>query len=323
MLRVLLLFILAAGFLCGYVDDELTNLWSSISDINHPTLNDYLLIENYLHTGTRPYLDLLREKESLVDANTKRRLKNMLNFKLLGPNQEAPIFELHHLNPTEKTSKRCILLYASFNGVYEQKVRRVLDELKRCGYSGDVLLRIGGFPNVEYGGLKICHVPYSFKVAFLQEAKNRGYKEVLWIDTCMHPICDLESIFSKIEKVGYFFTYAGKLRENETNNLIEAAIALGISNMDYDVIYHAHSSVLGLNMDNPKGQALLEEWYQETARVLPNVTWFPEELSLSVVAWRLALKPHAWFGSIVCGDREIEWLAPLRPTLQFYCDDKR
>ncbi len=305
------------------MDEELQHLWASIPDINHPTVHDYQLIENYLHTGIRPYLDTLRKYAASVDANTSRRLKNIINFKLLGPNLEAPIFELHHLNANETTNKRCIILYASFNGIYEQKVRRVLDELKRCGYSGDVLLRVGGFPNVEYGGLKICHAPYSFKVAFLQEAKNKGYKEILWIDTCMHPICNLESIFSKIQKEGYFFTYAGKLRENEPGNLIEAAKVLGISREDYDVIFHAHSSVLGLNMDHPKAQALLEGWYQETERVLPNVTWFPEELSLSVVAWKLGLKPHSWFGNVVCGENEIEWLLPMRPTLQFYCDDRR
>lgn len=305
------------------MDEELQNLWASIPDINHPTVSDYLSIERYLHTGRRPYLDLLRQKADSVDNNTKRRLKNILNFKLLGSNQEEPIFEVHNVNPIEELNKRCILLYASFNSIYEQKLRRVLDELKSCGYSGDILVRIGGFPNVSNGGLKICHVPYSFKLAFLQEAKNRGYKEVLWIDTCMHPMCNLENIFSKIQKDGYFFTYAGKLRENMPGHLLEAAHFLGIDFEDYDTIYHFCSGILGLNMDHPKTIQLLDAWYSETVKVYPNVTWFSEELSLSVVAWRLALKPKCWVGKIMCGENEIEWILPMRRTLQFYCDDRR
>jgi len=61
-------------------------------------------------------------------------------------------------------------------------VRNLLSELGKCGYRGHLLLRIGGFPNVEKGGLKICHVPYAFKVAALLEARNLGFEEIFgWI----------------------------------------------------------------------------------------------------------------------------------------------
>jgi hypothetical protein len=224
---------------------------------------------------------------------------------------------------TEATKNRCVLLFGSFNGIYEEKVRRVLSELRECKYSGDVLLRIGGFPNVQNEGLKICHVPYAFKVAFLQEARERGYKEVLWLDTCMHPITDLETIFSKIKKRGYFYSFAGTLRDNEPKNLLESAQALGIGLEHYDKISHISSGILGVNMEDIKAQWLIDGWFEETKKVYPNITWFPEELSLSVVAWRLGLTADCWLGMIMCGENELGWLPAIRPTLQFYCEDVR
>ncbi|OGN64302.1 MAG: hypothetical protein A3E80_05590 [Chlamydiae bacterium RIFCSPHIGHO2_12_FULL_49_9] len=320
-MKFLLLFL--CSLLFSYEDEELRRLWASIPDITRPTFEDFRQIETYLSQGERLYLDILRTQAYRVDANTRRRLLNMLNFKFVGPNGEMPIFEIHHLNPSPQTSRRCILLFGSYNGIYEKKVRKVLQELKEADYSGDVLMRIGGFPNLENGSLKISYVPYSFKVAFLQEAKNKGYKEVLWIDTCMHPLTNLETIFSKIKRRGYFFTYAGTLQENAPNHIPEAAKALDISTNHYPFITHAHSSIIGLSMDNQKAVEFLDSWYAETENLFPNVNWFPEELSLSVVAWRLGLKADCWFGMVVCGDNELGFLKDTRPTLQFYCENVR
>lgn len=319
----LLIFCLIFSTLFSYEDEELKCLWANLADICHPTVEDYRKIEFYLEKGQRLYLDPLRENAPFVNANWQRRLNNMLHFKLLGPNGELPLFEIHHLNPNEITKNRCILIFGSFNGLYPKKARRLLEELKLCGYSGDVLIRIGGFPNTQNGALKICHAPNSFKVAFFQEARTLGYKEALWVDTSMHPLSSLEKIFTKLRLCGYYFTYAGTLQDNETGHLASAAKALYIDPSQYDLITHAHSSIVGICMDHPKGRRLLDAWFAETARVHPNVTWFPEELSLSVVAWRLNLQADGWFGSLVCGDRELSFLLPIRPTLQFYCEDAR
>jgi hypothetical protein len=311
------------SFLHAYQDEELQRLWASIADINQPTIEDYQHVQIYLSQGRRPYLEDLRQSAFQMDQNTRRRLDNILNFKLIGKNGEMPVFEIHHLNVKETTKNRCILLFASFNGLYEEKIRRVLENLKVCGYSGDVLLRIGGFPNLQKGGLKMCHIPYAFKAAFFQEARERGYKEILWLDTCMHPLDHLEKIFAKIRNQGYFFSYAGVLQDNALKHLPKAAGALDIGSERYDQIFHVSSGILGLHMESGSSQALLDGWLAETEKIWPNVTWFPEELSLSVVAWRCNLRPDCWLGSVMCGENELKWLAPLRPALQFYCEDTR
>jgi len=107
------------------------------------------------------------------------------------------------------------------------------------------------------------------------------------------------------------------------NHIPEAAKALDISTNHYPFITHAHSSIIGLSMDNQKAVEFLDSWYAETENLFPNVNWFPEELSLSVVAWRLGLKADCWFGMVVCGDNELGFLKDTRPTLQFYCENVR
>ncbi len=320
MKKHLFVLLFTCKLLFSYTDQDLEELWSSITDIKNPTLIEYKLIENYFKTS-RPYLDNLRQR-ALINPGYNPRLNLILNFKLLGPHNEMPLFEKHSFNIKQHSKNRCILLFASFNGIYQDKARKLLAQLEKRGYSGHVLLRIGGFPNTENGDLTLSHIPYAFKLAFLREAKSLGYKEVLWLDTAIHPLTNLETIFQEIKKTGYFFTSVGSLQDNAENHLPEAAVALNLNTNLYPQIPHISSGILGLNMASPKAHALLDTWYEETIKVYPNVSWFPEELSLSTVAFRLNMKPYNWFGHFVCSESELGELKN-RPSVILYLDSKR
>lgn len=302
----------------SFGDPEFERVLSMVGDLNHPTLQEYRRIEQYLVSGKRPYLDLLRRSDSFEIY--RGRMKSIANFRLLGPGNEPPIFEHHLIN--EPDSLRCILLYSSSNGVYPKKARKLLEEIKNSGYSGHVLLRIGGFPNTPNGGLKICDVPYSFKVAFLQEAKLLGFDNVLWIDLAIHPLGGFDTAFSEIEQNGYFFTTVGTLADNALSHLPQAAAALSVFSDHYDRIPHLSSSMIGMNMNHPKAALLLENWYSATEKGFPCMTWWPEELSLSVAAWRLGCLPTAPLGDFVCGESE-QFQLENRPAVEFYLDAKR
>lgn len=314
MKKIIYAFLYIAHSLYAFQDDELEQLWSSIADMNCPTLEDYRAIDRYLQNGKRSYL------EPISDLTRVSRIRN---FQLLGSNGEMPILEVHSFNQKKTSKQRCILLFASHNGPYPDKARRVLAELESCGYSGDVLLRIGGFPNVCNGGLQICHVPYAFKGAFLKEAALLGYKEILWIDTAMHPLTDLENIFSAIREKGYFFTSVGMLSDNGSTHLPGAAAALQINAEFYWMIPHLSSSMIGLNMDNSRSAQLLQQWLDAAGNVYPYITCWPEELSLSVIAWRLGCIPYSWFGNCVCGEHELQLPIVRQRPLQFYIDPIR
>lgn len=289
-------------------------LWRSIEDLTNPTIGEYKSIEHYLKEGDRAYL------KPLASHN---RYAFIRNLQLIGDNDEMPILERHNINNDAKSKNKCIVLFSSYNGIYPEKARNLLSELEQCGYRGHVLLRIGGFPNVANGGLKICHVPYAFKVAALLEAQQLGYEEILWLDLAMHPLTNLETIFNAIHKKGFFFTTVGFLSDNRETHLLEAATALGITANHYTHIPHISSSMIGLNMKNPRAVQLLNNWLSETENVYPCITCWPEELSLSVVAWRLRCRPYGWFGHCVCGEHELSIPhVRLRP-LQFYIDARR
>lgn len=311
-----------------YSDSNLQQLWDSLSDIYAPSLEDYRLIEQYLSSGNRPYLSpfyqSLETMSPAVRAGNAHRLeKSILNFKLLGEHDELPIFEIHHLNPREGLARRCVLFYGSHNGKYPEKVRSQVKMLEKNGYSGDVCIRIGGFPNVQNGGLKIAHVPYAFKVAFFQEAQALGYQHILWLDTAINSSGNLEELFREIESQGHFFTFVGSLSDNFPSIIPTAAYALELSEEWYPYIYHNSTSMIGLNTDHPRSVQLLHDWFVATQAVYPNINWFPEELSFSACAWRLGCSPTGWFGSFCCIESEWPGIIHTRPSVQFFLDTIR
>ncbi len=293
-------------------EKTLNELWSSLSDLNCPSLEDYQKIETYLREG----------RNYLLSYNCARR-DRILNFRLLGPNGEMPLFERRQLGTPEEKSNRCILIYASYNGIYPEKGVTLLHELEQCGYQGDVLLQIGGFPNTENGGLTLCHVPYAFKAAFLDHARLLGYEEVLWIDTSFHPLTSFELFFSEIRKRGYFLCSAGSLEENRHCASEIANEALQISFDVYPKIPHIWAGFIGLNMKHPAALQLLENWISDLRKVAPCMSDFQEELSLSVVAWRLKIKPFFQVGTILCLESEKDYLPAQKPTIQAYMDSRR
>jgi hypothetical protein len=302
----------------SYHDEELGALWSAISDINHPTREDYLLIDEYLEHGERPYLDRLRD---IGWVSAIGRWERIRSFRLLGGHQGMPLFERHVLGENPVPG-RCILLFGSFNNIYQAKVREALQNLEERGYQGDVLVRMGGFPNTEHGGLKLCHIPYAFKAAFLKEAQLLGYREVLWLDAALHPLTNLSTIFSLLEEHGTFFVYNGTLLDNLPSHLLSAASELGVTLSLYDQIYHLASCIIGLNFETQHANILLDEWLRVISQVLPCMTWFPEELSLSIIAWRNQCQPIGWFGNYICNKIEINSLFS-RPSVLFYLDTDR
>lgn len=307
-----------------YSLSDVTEIVPPIQDINNPTPEEYRRIEAWL-ASQKPYDYLIPETaftNPTIQQSCLVKLNRFRSLKLVGPNQEMPVFEKYVVNTEENAKDRCIIIYCSYNGIYPEKARRLVSELFLSGYHGHILLRIGGYPNTSHGGLKLCHIPYAFKVAFFREAMLLGYKAVLWLDTAMHPLTNLDYIFDKIQEHGYFFIYPCSLQDNLPFHLTSAAEALGVTPAMYEHIPHIATGVLGFNMENKKALQVLDGWEKETLRWYPCLTCFPEELSLSVLAWRLECRPLAWFWNILCLDRDpvdpLSW-----PTIQLYLDSIR
>jgi len=101
--------------------------------------------------------------------------------------------------------------------------------------------------------------------------------------------------------------------------------AMGISTDLHNQIPHLSSGAIGINMDFERPAQLVDAWYGEAEKVIPFMNWFPEELSFSIIAWKLGLVPCHSFGEVACSEKEMIEAMPYlpRPGIQFYLDELR
>jgi hypothetical protein len=200
----------------------LDNNWfdtiSSISDINHPTKEDYEKLNKYLRTP-RKYLDPIYRVLGISPPTDQASLDFMINndnylgkrtgqsLMLLGKNGEMPN---KHIDKGSNNTQ-CVYLYASYNGNYTHVIDKNLNALRKNGYKGDVIILKGGFPNTENGGLLHCHLPYSFKYAAIEECRLLGYRYFLWIDIANIAQKNIDYIFKEIEQSGTYIFGGNKL----------------------------------------------------------------------------------------------------------------
>lgn len=309
---------LAIGSIFSYVDEELLELWSCVSNIYEPTLEDYRLIENYLQNGRRPYLENLIESswEGIGDE-VKMRVKMQRQFMLVGPNGEMPIFEVHHLNVTEETKDRCILIYGSYNPPYPQKAFHILRELQELGYSGTVMIRIGGYPNLSHGGLKSCPFHGKWKIEFFKEARRMGYKKIIHLDTHMHPMRDLSAVFKIIDETGSFFHGYGPWLEIN-KNFIDFASYLNIPPEKMNEVIFISGCVLGLNFANKQIVKLFDEWEDQLLNTKQFNCIGVEEITFIGLVWKYHLK-HIPL-TYTAGDFPPDMNDPANAEINFFYD---
>ena len=189
----------------------------------------------------------------------------------------------------------------------------VIRDLQTEGYKGHVLFRIGGYPLTDHAGLRLAHVPYSFKILSLIEASILGYDNVLWLDSTIHPTNDLAKVFSKLSANGIFLlgTTTKLNLDYEYGILSDIAIAhSSLNTQDLFDIEQISAAVIGISFKDNKGHDLIREWYRLTVEVYPAMTLFPEQFLLSVAAWRTKLPAPASFGSYTYFRSAV----PKRPT---------
>lgn len=303
--------------------------FQSISNLKNPTYRDFKRIEDFLQNGDRPYLTplstkSLRYRDESVGNQYEKNSRNCRWIKLVGDNGEMPVRRLHVMNTTKEDKSRCIGLFATYNYPYPGKLNLLVEELRKVGYKGHILLRIGGFPDTENDGIMLCHIPFSWKVAMLEEMQSLGYENVLWLDASMHPIQNIDYIFQLIESFGYLVCYAGFTLDHGRNlfrHLPRALNSLGVTDQLLTCIPHLASPIIGLDLSKQTNRQFLKEWMRETKKVTPCINWYPEELCFSVVAWRYSLLPYLYFGDLAFTPDN--YSKENKSSRWFYCDYHR
>lgn len=318
--KIFFLFFSSLNFLCSesfiadkitpiYIDHELFFLWKSLTNLYNPTIEDYIKIENYLMYGRRPYLDIVFNSLFLnppIDRVSTWNQRMLQNMNFIGPNFEPPIFCIKSCgNASPKDKSNCIILFATHNSNknpwdqknYIEAVLDLLEELDQVGYKGHVLYRLGGYPLLNKGGIKFCHIPYSFKLLSFLEAFDLGYQNVLWLDCSMHPTNDLSSVFSTIQNEGKLLLFNG-INLDYDFNFIQPIISLpaitfsGLTVSDLYEIPHVIATIIGISSNYQKSNDLIQEWLNLTSLTIPAMTLYPEEFLLSVASWKTRNIPN-------------------------------
>lgn len=85
--------------------------------------------------------------------------------------------------------------------LFEKGIKRLKEDVEKKGYAF-----IGWDKEWPKGWPKMRECPYCFKFYCINEAWNRGYRYVMWVDSSVVLGKDsLEKCFSVIEKEGYYF----------------------------------------------------------------------------------------------------------------------
>lgn len=110
--------------------------------------------------------------------------------------------------------KRAIVSFANSNGYYMQRLARLSDSL-RNNFDGDFL---GFVHEATIGAPLHSEAPYEFKVHAIQKAKKEGYTSVLWLDSSVFAIANVNPIFERLETQGLVFQEAGHMLGTWSND---------------------------------------------------------------------------------------------------------
>ncbi len=297
------IFLIAWGFL--WAEPE---VYHSIADLLHPKRGDYQKIQDYLKKRESSlFTEAVLPGGILFDYYHRAR-----RFRFVGkwPWQGAK-FGVMPFGCSLNDKKICVISYASYNKSYRAGIDHIKSALKKIGFRGHFMYRIGGWPDLEGGSFKLAHIPYAFKPCFLKEAYRLGYRFVLWLDASIRPMKNLESVFQAIEKRGYFFYGAGHTLAQYCNKEVMEAMCEPVENAQN--IPSVAAGVFGLDLYHPLGFQVMEKWYEAAVKETPFISPRPDQNVLSILIDQLHL--NEWEAS------GLAWEKPDDST-QFFIDWK-
>jgi hypothetical protein len=209
-----------------------------------------------LQNGKRPYISEINFEQYATKSRIIR----------LTPEENSSHEMIHQIIPVNcsiEEKENCIILYATCNFLYPESLQTLVDRIKSSDFVGHIIYRIGGWPNVEDGDLRLAHIPYSFKVCAFKEAQRLGYKKALWLDAPMRPYVSLNTIFSYIEEKK-FFTYNLPHTLYSLCDGIAHLKRLDINTKKAKKFYTIAVGILGIDFTDEIAVKVLDDWYDHT-----------------------------------------------------------
>jgi hypothetical protein len=151
--------------------------------------------------------------------------------------------------------KHCIINAYTNTGWYKRGSDRLHNSLVHHGYSGDVIIT-NGFANHNYD----MSCGYNVKAAALEEAINKGYTHILWLDCSVFCIKNPAPLFDVINHEGIYFWKSGYNCAQTCNDRILEYF--GVDRNDAEKMGDCSTSQFGLNLNNPVAREFAERFLQ-------------------------------------------------------------
>ncbi len=285
--------------------EEWDDVYEHVSNMKNPSFSDFLYLQNYLLKGKRDYLKWLDyEWYDPLRADGLRydhRARNIRLFNEQG-RVDQELYQLVYQTSSEDR-KRCVISYASCNATYREKIQRIGRYLKRSGFSGHFLYRMGGWPDIKGGSLKFMHVPYSFKLCMIKEAARLGYQQIVWVDSAVIPFQHFNRVFEYLERDGYFFIdHLTTVGRHDSPKVIEA---FSLSEEERFSIPQIQASLIGVNMENPRVREFLDECFIQMEKLEGFLSPRPEQVAMGIIAHKMGLFPQIPYTDVFCDDGSI------------------
>jgi hypothetical protein len=175
----------------------------------------------------------------------------------------------------------CIVLYASLDRVYPNYLRTLIQGLDEVGFKGNVYYRIGGYPNPTGEEIRYAGVPYAFKLFMLEEAKNLGFRYLLWLDASLYPIKSITPLIERLHAIGMIYKQTTPRLSYMLPKTQEEIFSL--TGIDVLKVPHLRMPVFGIDTHLDWFEDFLEEHKKMVRLGTPFLSCLPEEYVLTAL----------------------------------------
>lgn len=138
---------------------------------------------------------------------------------------------------------------------YPDGVQRLIDSLEAVGWDGATIMHKGVWPD---GCPPHYEVPYAFKLHTIQEARDAGHEQVLWLDASAWAVKSPLAVLEKIQQQGHYFWWSGHWCDRWCND--KCLSYFGVTREQAHSIPMLYALVIGLDFRNPRSCLFFDRW---------------------------------------------------------------
>lgn len=195
----------------------------------------------------------------------------------------------------------CIISFANSRGNYYKALDRLENSL-HGRFDGHF---IGYREESSIGAPPHLYNPYAFKIHAFRAALKAGFKKILYLDSSVFAIKDVQPSFDIIERDGYLMQEAGHYIRNWCNEACLKFYRLTREGLGNQLMY-GNAGMLGLDFDNYRAKEFFFQWSLGMEAGLFKGEWSNHRHDMtvgSIIANRLGMKYQS-------GDQILQYGAP-------------